>query len=199
VTIPHKEKVIPFLDTLDDPVREIGAVNTIKIYREGRAVLLKGYNTDVFGFASSLYSYVRPGFKNALILGTGGASKAVIYVLKKWGLQVTCVSRSPKNSDQISYSNVTPELIRKTNLIVNTTPAGMYPEVLGCPEIPYEAITSEHVLFDLIYNPEVTMFMEKGKLQGAIAINGMGMLYKQADKAWEIWNSEADTSEISMP
>jgi shikimate dehydrogenase len=190
ITIPYKEKVISFLDSLDDSASKIGAVNTVKIYRKGQSVLLKGFNTDVFGFEESLTPHIKADFTSALILGTGGASKAVEYVLKNRGLKTIFVSRTPRNENQISYKMITPEIIRTSNVIVNTSPVGMYPNADQYPDIPYEFLTPDHVLFDLVYNPENTMFMKLGKQKGAVVLNGLQMLYLQADKAWEIWNSD---------
>jgi shikimate dehydrogenase len=190
VTIPYKEQILSFLDSVDEDIARIGAVNTIKICRQDKNTLLKGFNTDVYGFGASLKPYLKDDFRTALILGTGGASKAAAHVLNLQGLKVTFVSRNPKNHDQISYSQVTAGLISSTNIIVNASPIGMYPNIYSCPDIPYEYVTSDHVLFDLVYNPAETKFMAMGRSMGAKVINGLQMLHLQADKAWEIWNSE---------
>ena len=190
VTIPYKEMVIPYLDVTDKGIWDVGAVNTIKIYRDLKKVRLKGFNTDIYGFSESLRPFIKPGAANALILGTGGSSKAVSAVLKSWNIHVTWVSRSPRGENQISYNQISPELIAATKIIVNTSPVGMYPRVDSLPDIKYEYLTPDHILFDLVYNPEETLFLIKGKEKGATVINGLKMLYLQADKAWEIWNSD---------
>lgn len=191
VTIPYKEAVIRFLDELDENIHYIGAVNTIKISRRNNQLVLKGYNTDSYGFSGALAPYVKgvTGGK-ALILGTGGASKAVAYVLGKLGFSITWVSRKPKQAGQLSYQEVTPAVVAEHRLIVNTSPAGMYPAVDTMPDIPYPVLTDDHILYDLVYNPGETRFMAMGKQQGATVIGGLQMLHLQADKAWEIWNSE---------
>jgi len=190
VTIPYKEQVIPFLDSVEGDITHIGAVNTIKIYRQGGIISLKGFNTDVYGFSVSLKPFLKDNYRNALILGTGGASKATAHALSEMGLSVTVVSRTPKNRKQISYEQVTPQIISMSQVVVNASPVGMYPNIDTCPDIPYEYLTPGHVLFDLIYNPPETKFLAKGKRMGAVVINGLQMLHLQADKAWEIWNSE---------
>jgi shikimate dehydrogenase len=190
VTIPYKQQVIPLLHELDDSITQIGAVNTIKIYRNNNAIRLKGYNTDVYGFRLSIEPFIKKEFTNALILGSGGASRAVAYVLEEMGLKITRVSRNPKNRDDIAYEMITPEIMGVSRVVVNTSPVGMYPDINSFPDIPYEYLTSDHVLFDLIYNPEVTKFMALGKSKGAKVINGMQMLHLQAEKAWEIWNDK---------
>jgi len=188
VTIPYKEKVIPFLDELDDEAREIGAVNTIKIIRKNGTVKLKGYNTDIYGFRETLKPLLQNHQYKALILGTGGASKAVEYVLKKIGLDVLCVSRNPSSKKEIAYTDLNEFAVQDFSVIVNSTPLGMFPAVDVCPEIPYQFLTDKNLLYDLIYNPGETLFMKKGKEQGANTQNGLGMLKLQAEKAWEIWN-----------
>lgn len=183
VTIPHKEAVIPYLNELDEEAREIGAVNTITI-RSGKT---KGYNTDVYGFEASFRKHLQPHHQRALVLGTGGASKAVLHVLRKWGIPYLLVSRTG-GEGKISYNDLTPELLESHTIIINTSPLGMYPKVEACPELPYEALTPQHYLYDLIYNPAETIFLRKGKEAGAITENGLEMLHLQAEKAWEIWN-----------
>lgn len=187
VTIPHKESIIKFLTELDEPVKEIQAVNVIKILPDGN---LKGYNSDYHGFKNSLLSFLPSsyhGFK-ALILGSGGASKAVQAVLNDLHIPFQFVSRN-ESSTAISYKSVSRELIKNFQLIINTTPLGMYPRIENCPDIPYEALDTSHLLFDLVYNPQETLFMKKGRENGARVKNGMEMLIGQAEKAWEIWNS----------
>jgi shikimate dehydrogenase len=190
VTIPFKEQIISLLDEVEESIPQIGAVNTVKIYRNKQKVRLKGFNTDVYGFSQSLQPLLKSFHTHALILGTGGAAKAVAYVLKNYGIQFTWVSRTPRNVDQISYEQLSPELVANSKLIINTSPVGMYPEIHECPLIPYDFLTREHILYDLIYNPQETRFMTQGKNKGATVLNGLQMLYKQADRAWEIWNSE---------
>lgn len=186
VTIPYKETVIPYLDQLDTTAKETGAVNCIKI-ENGK---LTGYNTDVFGFRQSIKPFLEPQHERALILGTGGASKAVAYVLNNIGVPCWFVSRNPKGSEnEFSYAQLNAELLSHFKLIVNCTPVGMYPETEQFLPLPYEAIGTDFLVYDLVYNPPQTEFLKKAKLQGAVTINGLSMLYHQADKAWEIWNN----------
>lgn len=188
VTIPYKEEVIPLLDDLDPDVEKIGAVNTIKVFRDAEKPRLIGFNTDITGFRKSLEPLLHSKIKKALILGTGGASKAVSYALMRLGIDFSYVSRSPQYDDDIAYSDLNEEIISEHKLIVNTTPLGMYPNNDGYPDIPYEFIGEEHVLYDLVYNPEETIFMLFGKKNGARVKNGLEMLQLQADEAWKIWN-----------
>jgi shikimate dehydrogenase len=190
VTIPYKEQVIQFLEMPDQDIACIGAVNTIKIIRQGNRNRLIGYNTDVYGFHHSISPYMQPHFRNALILGTGGSSKAVAYVLHNFGLHVIHVSRSPSREGQISYKEVSRELIEKSQVIVNASPVGMYPNINSFPDIPYEFLTPGHVLFDLIYNPAESRFLALGKQQGTQIINGLQMLHLQAERSWIIWNEK---------
>lgn len=187
VTIPYKEQVIPFLDQLDREVITIGAVNVIKIIREKGKYRLIGYNSDIIGFSQSIKPLLEKHHKKALILGTGGASKAVFCGLKKLGVESRFVSRS-KQAGIFTYKELTPEIIAEHKIIVNCTPVGMYPQTGACPDIPYEYLTPNHLLYDLLYNPDTTLFMEKGAQQGAITKNGLEMLLLQAFAAWEIWN-----------
>lgn len=189
VTIPYKEQVIPYLNELDEQAEEIGAVNTIFIDRKDNALFLKGFNTDVFGFERPLLDLLSEVHTSALVLGTGGASKAVAYILARHGLKVQFVSRNPKNRDDISYEQITPEMLKEAKVIVNCSPLGMHPNVDQCPELPYEALTEEHILYDLIYNPEKTLFLSKGEEKKANLINGLPMLHIQAEEAWKIWNT----------
>ena len=189
VTIPFKEKVLDLLDELDNVAAEIRAVNTIKVLRQGGKVILKGFNTDAFGFRASLIPLLKPSHTRALILGTGGASKAVKYVLKNLGIDTTYVSRTGVDENRLSYKQLTGEIISKTGVIVNTSPVGMYPHIVECPEIPYEFLTDAHLLYDLIYNPVETRFLTNGRIKGATITNGLQMLHLQAEKSWEIWNS----------
>ena len=184
VTIPYKEAIIPYLDDIDPEASKIGAVNTIQFTAKG----LKGHNTDVYGFRESLEPHLNPGDKSALILGTGGASKAIAYALEELQISFNYVSRNPVQS-QLGYSDLTPELVSANRLIINCTPLGTYPRVDLKPDIPYGAIGKEHLLFDLVYNPDITAFMHEGMSKGARTLNGRKMLELQAEKAWSIWNS----------
>lgn len=187
VTIPYKETIIPFLDYLSPEAKSIGAVNTIKILPNGKLI---GYNTDYYGFQKSINPMLGNQHKAALILGTGGASKAIAYAFKEWKMATLFVSQSA-NKNTIRYEELTEEIIRTHQIIVNTTPLGTYPNVNSFPEIPYAYITSKHLLYDLTYNPSHTMFMQKGEAQGAKATNGYAMLVEQAEKAWEIWTAKS--------
>jgi shikimate dehydrogenase len=187
VTIPYKEKVIPYLDELDKQTAAIGAVNVIKIIRnKGGKPKLIGYNSDIIGFTQSIQPLLQSHHKKALILGTGGASKAVFHGLKNLGIEAKFVSRTARFG-MLPYEELNAEIIKEYTVIVNCTPVGMYPKVDACPDIPYEAITSEHLLYDLLYNPNITLFMKKGEVKGAVTKNGLEMLLLQAFAAWEIW------------
>jgi len=188
VTIPYKQSIIPFLDEIDENAKEINAVNTIKFERINSKLILKGFNTDYLGFMDSLKPYLKECHKSALILGTGGSSAAVAYALKKMGINYIKVSRSPVR-EVLSYKELTEEIMREYNLIINTTPLGMFPDVETYPIIPYSAISKNHILFDLIYNPIKTVFLKKGEEKGATIINGAEMLISQAEYAWKIWNN----------
>jgi len=185
VTIPYKEEVIHYLDAIDESAKEIGAVNTIKITNK----VLKGYNTDTYGFQMSLQPFLKSYHKKALILGTGGASKAVAYVLKKLQIEFKFVSRSVKNNG-LTYDNLNNDIIKAHTLIINCSPVGTYPDIDKKPKIPYSGISKKHLLYDLIYNPEKTAFLRAGEKHGAETCNGLRMLELQAEKAWEIWNEE---------
>lgn len=183
VTIPYKQDVIPFMDQLDPVAKSIGAVNTI--IRKNNT--LWGYNTDAIGFEKALKESWRSPHQKALILGTGGASKAIAYVLRKNTIEFHWVSR--KASDQtLNYADINPELLQEHTLIINCTPLGTFPKTHLCPDLPYSALSSAHHLFDLVYNPEVTTFMRHGLEQGATVSNGYQMLVYQAEASWEIWN-----------
>jgi shikimate dehydrogenase len=191
VTIPYKEQVMPYLDALDPEAEAIGAVNVIKILR-GDSVddddfELIGYNSDVVGFRNSLSPLLTPERKKALILGTGGAAKAVRQGLISLGVEPVYVSRTAREGI-LTYDDLTPEVMAEYKVIVNTTPLGMYPKVDACPPIPYEYLTPGHLLYDLIYNPDVTTFMKKGRAHGAEVKNGLEMLLLQAFESWRIWN-----------
>ena len=188
VTIPYKQQVIPFLDELDKDAQQIGAVNVVKIIRQPKGkVKLVGCNSDIIGFMQSIEPLLQPHHTHALILGTGGASKAVLRGLEKLGVEACFVSREKKNADTLTYEELTPGVMKKYTVVVNTTPLGMYPKVDACPNIPYECLTPNHLLYDLLYNPDETLFMKRGKAQGATVKNGLEMLLLQAFAAWEIW------------
>lgn len=189
VTIPYKRVVMDFLDEISEDAKTIGAVNVVKISRDGKdeKAYLSGYNTDWEGFSTSLRPLLSSNIKKALILGTGGASAAVAYALNRLGIQYTFVSRNAKDN-AIAYSQLNKDLIAENLLIVNTTPLGMYPNISSCPDIPYEYLTGRHVCYDLVYNPETTEFMHRASRRGAIVKNGLEMLYRQAELSWEIWN-----------
>ncbi|MDA3943654.1 MAG: shikimate dehydrogenase [Bacteroidetes bacterium] len=189
VTIPYKQQIIPYCHTLERSAQMAGAVNTIKITRKKNTVLLKGYNTDIIGF-SSLIGNKALATKlpaKALILGTGGASRAVQYVLRALGIGFTLVSRHAAKSGQINYAMITASVIKNNPLIINTTPLGMFPELSSKPAIPYQNLTPEHLLIDLVYNPAETEFLKEGKKHGATLVNGMQMFIEQAEAAWKIW------------
>jgi len=180
VTLPYKQAVIPFLDRLDETAQAIGAVNVV--YKH------VGYNTDCLGFMESIRPLLREYDRQALVLGTGGASKAACYGLRQLGITPTLVSRTP-NEGMLGYKDLSEEVMNAHTIIVNCTPLGMLPDVDSCPDIPYERISARHLLFDCIYNPEETLFLRKGAAQGATIQNGIDMLYGQAKAAWKIWNS----------
>lgn len=184
VTIPYKEEVIPYLDEMDAQAEKIGAVNTIKFTNQG----LKGFNTDAYGFKKSLEPFLKPHHTKALILGTGGASKAVRYVLDELGITNTFVSRTKKEG-QLSYDELDGDILEEYTLIINCTPLGTHPNVENKPDLPYQFIGNDHLLYDLIYNPEKTTFLALGEANGAAICNGLKMLQYQAEKAWEIWNT----------
>ncbi|MBI2270551.1 MAG: shikimate dehydrogenase [Bacteroidetes bacterium] len=195
VTIPYKEQIIPFLTELDETAKAVGAVNCVKVTRDERRgtreIFLKGFNTDAYGFSQSIKPFLESHHERALILGTGGASKAVEYCLRHIGLDTYKVSRIKKVSDakQFTYAELNKNSIGSFTLIVNTTPLGMYPNVNDLPPIPYEYLSSRHFLYDLVYNPEETAFIKKGKQAGCVTMNGLNMLHLQADKAWDIFCS----------
>lgn len=184
VTIPYKEKIIPYLDQLNKKAAKIGAVNCIKITKKGK---LKGYNTDYFGFKKSLQPLLEPHHKKALILGTGGASKAVAYALEELGILYTFVSRS-KKENTLDYKYINATTFDNFQIIINCTPLGTFPNLEECPPIPYDFFTEDHIAFDLIYNPEETTFLKNAKAKNAQIKNGYEMLVFQAEKGWKIWN-----------
>jgi len=189
-TIPHKQAIIPLLDELSDEARQIGAVNVIRITRQhdGKAYL-KGYNSDIIGFMDSIRPLLKPTHRKALILGTGGASKAIRVGLEKLGLEWRYVSRRPAEG-QFTYEDITPEVIREWSVIVNCSPVGMFPHVDESPALPYEAMTADNLLFDLVYNPLETQFMQRGAAHGATVKNGLEMLHLQALASWDFWHEE---------
>jgi shikimate dehydrogenase len=188
VTIPYKLEVLPLLNEIDEAAQAIGAVNCIKITGKGPNAKLKGYNTDAYGFEESLKPLLEPGHQKALILGDGGAAKAVKYVLNKLGIPFVIVTRSPTDTS-ILYEEVTEEILSTHTIIINTTPLGMSPNVISSPDLPYHYITAQHLVYDLVYNPEETAFLNKAKVQDAKIKNGLEMLYLQAERSWYLWNS----------
>ena len=201
VTSPFKESVVHLMDELDEVAADVNAVNCIKIIRnevstgfdltgKTKSFKLKGFNTDVVGFSSTLFAFFSPFLcKKVLLLGTGGASKAVSYVLNQFEIGYLQVSRNPLSANQISYSDITKAIIKEYPIIINATPVGMYPHEIHCPEIPFKYLTSSNFLFDLIYNPSETNFIKNGTLHGAMTVNGLSMLQLQADAAWSIFFS----------
>ena len=211
VTLPHKQSVIPLLDALSPEAREIGAVNVIRVEAspspskggvnllpvspplEGlgeacsRKVKLTGFNSDIIGFTESIRPLLQPWHTRALVLGTGGASRAICVGLERLGLEWTYVSRTP-GEGRLTYGDITPEVLRDYTVLVNCSPVGMFPRVDAAPDLPYELLTPRHLLFDLVYNPLDTLFMQKGRAQGAVVKNGLEMLHLQAAASWEFWN-----------
>jgi len=183
VTIPYKEKIIPFIDELSPVAKEIGSVNTICFHNSKKI----GHNTDIFGFDKTLSEINIDNIKHALVLGTGGASKAIRYVLSKRKINYSLVSRK-KKEDSLLYNALDANLFNQNLLIINSTPLGTYPTIEEFPDIPYKYLDSKHILYDLVYNPIETAFMKKGKEKGARVINGLKMLEYQAEKSWELWH-----------
>ncbi len=188
VTIPHKESVIQYLDEMDESARSAGACNAIKVSWENNKPKLKGYNTDLIGFSESIKPLLKDHHRKALILGTGGAAKAVAQALKVMKIDYKYVSRS-KQPGKLSYQDITQAIMDEYTILINCTPLGMFPNVDTCPDIPYELASARHLFYDLTYNPPTTLFMQKGIDQGATAKNGLEMLHLQAEAAWKIWNS----------
>ncbi|SCX82825.1 shikimate dehydrogenase family protein [Flavobacterium caeni] len=184
VTIPYKEAVMPYLHKLSKKAAQIGAVNTIRFTKSGK---LKGYNTDCYGFEESLYPMLQSHHKKALILGTGGAAKAVAYALEQLDILYTFVSREPAGNT-IGYERINATTFDNFQIVINCTPLGMSPNLDACPPLPYEHFSAQHIAYDLIYNPEETLFLQKAKSFGADTKNGHEMLVLQAEKAWKIWN-----------
>jgi shikimate dehydrogenase len=189
-TIPYKQEIMPYLDEIDEEAAQVGAINTVKIIRTENGTKLKGFNTDIYGFENSLKPLLNEKHKKALILGTGGASKAIKHILDKNRIEYLSASIEAELFDkEIRYEQIDEALIKGHLIIINATPLGTFPNVDVCPSIPYEHITDGHVLFDLVYNPEETLFLKKGKEKGSATKNGLEMLHLQAKKAWEIWNA----------
>ena len=184
VTIPYKETIIPYLDELSEEATAVGAVNTIHLVNN-RWI---GYNTDVFGFKQSIKPFLTNRHEKALILGTGGAAKAVAFVLKEIGIEVLFLSRNPKGRNQFGYDDLNEYMVKACKLIVNTTPVGMYPNIEDCISFPFSSLTEEHLVVDLIYNPEATTFLKQARENHATILNGASMLKEQALKSWAIWN-----------
>ena len=187
VTIPHKIAVLPFLDEIDQDAKGVGAVNCIKVVQDGNTKKLIGYNTDAYGFQNSIAPLLEAHHQQALILGNGGAAKAVKYVFEKLGINYKVVSRTAQQG-MFTYEDLTQEVLNAYHIIVNTSPLGTYPNVEEFPNIPYQFVTNKHILYDLVYNPAETAFLAKGKANGAKTKNGYEMLELQAIKSWEIWN-----------
>ena len=183
--VPYKElDYFPYLDELDEVAKEIGAVNTV-VFKNGK---LKGYNTDAFGFYQSIKPFFKSQHERALILGTGGASKAIEYVLKQYGVEVMFASRNDSKNNVLNWNDINENVIKHHLLIINCTPLGMFPNVDSKPDIPYSALSNNHLLVDLVYNPDETLFLKLGKENGAKVINGLTMLQQQAEKSWRLWN-----------
>lgn len=189
VTIPYKEQVIPYLDEIDQDAAKIGAVNVIKFIRNKNGLKFKGYNSDIIGFCDSIKPFLTQARSKALILGTGGAAKAVFHGLENLGVKPMYVSRT-KRDGMLTYGDLTSDVISEHKIIVNATPLGMYPHMDECPNIPYQSLTPEHLCYDLLYNPDVTLFMKRAAKQGAEVKNGLEMLLLQAFAAWNIWNEK---------
>lgn len=188
VTTPYKEAIIPLLNEIDDTANNIGAVNTIKITRHSNGTLTKGYNTDIYGFRKLIQNITLPN--KALILGSAGSAKTISYVLKELGINFQFVSRSPKTKNEFSYTELNKEIINSYSLLINASPVGMFPNIEKCPDIPYNEISPKHICIDLIYNPAETLFLKKCKIKGAKTINGIEMLYEQAEQSWKIWKNK---------
>lgn len=189
VTMPYKEKILKYIEVLDEEAEKIGSVNVVVIKRYDKKNILKGYNTDAYGIEVTLLNSLKSSNNKALVLGTGGASKAVVYVLDKFDIEYKLVSRKNNNPVRYLYQDLSHRVLNEYNLIINSTPLGMYPNVNSAPDIPYKHIGSEHILIDLIYNPPLTKFLKQGKEMGATVVNGQEMLISQAEKSWEIFCS----------
>ena len=189
-TIPYKQQILQFLDEIEAEAAQIGAVNTVKIINQNGRRILKGFNTDLYGFEHSLRPMLEPKHRKALILGTGGASKAIKFLFDKMGIvYLSATTKEVPGEKEIKYKQLTEDLMNEYLIVINATPLGTFPKVDACPDIPYQFITKDHVLYDLVYNPEETLFLKKGKSQGSKTKNGLEMLHLQAIRAWEIWNA----------
>lgn len=189
ITIPYKTSIIRFLDNMETEASEIGAVNVVKILRQSDQIVLNGYNSDVTGIRETLLPFIDKNIRNALVLGTGGSSRAICYVLEKLGIKIEKVSRERKPG-MLTYSDLDSSIIGNTQLIINTTPLGMFPGIQTKPDIDYKMLNKNHILFDLVYNPELTSFLRMGAEQGCTILSGIKMLHSQAEKSWEIWNND---------
>ena len=189
VTIPYKSEVISLLNFIEPEAEEIGAVNVLKIKRLDGQPKMYGYNSDVTGIRDSILPYIKDSIKNSIVLGTGGSSRAVCHVLKSLGSNVILISRN-KKPGSLSYDDINSSLLSSIDIIVNTTPLGMYPDIKSKPELDYNLLNNKHILFDLVYNPELTVFLKMGIEHGCTIIGGLKMLHSQAEKSWEIWNDE---------
>jgi shikimate dehydrogenase len=187
VTIPYKTAVLKYLHFVDEQARAIGAVNVLKIVRTAEGTILKGFNSDIDGFRNSILPHISKNVTDALILGTGGGAKAVCYVLREYGIKVTSVDIY-KSEGVLTYSEITDDILINNKLMINATPLGMFPDITSKPDLNYRCLNKNHILFDLVYNPELTSFLKMGKEQGCTIISGINMLYLQAERSWEIWN-----------
>jgi shikimate dehydrogenase len=190
VTIPYKSEVIKYLGRIDPVAEEIGAVNVVKIKRIQDNILVSGFNSDIYGIRETLIPFLSVDIINAMVLGTGGSSKAVCHVLKKINVSYTLISRIEKPGC-LTYSDISPKLLKDTQLIINATPLGMYPDIAGKPDLKYDLLNEKHILFDLVYNPELTSFLKAGKERGCRILTGLKMLHLQAERSWEIWNDDS--------
>jgi len=189
VTIPYKTQILKYVDVKEPSIEKIGAVNVLKIKRVHNLITIFGYNSDVTGIRDSIQPHINEKVKNAMILGTGGSSKAVSFALKNLGLALTLVSRDRKPGT-ICYQDINSKILEQTDIIVNTTPLGMFPNPATRPDLNYDLLNERHILFDLVYNPEMTLFLKTGKERGCTIITGLKMLYTQAERSWEIWNDD---------
>ena len=188
-TIPYKQQIMPFLDDIDPEAAQIGAVNTVKIIDQNGKRILKGFNTDLYGFEHSLRPMLEEKHQKALILGTGGASKAIRFLFDRMGIEyLSATTKEELQEKEISYNQLTKDLMNEYLIVINATPLGTFPKIDACPDIPYQYVSPNHVLYDLVYNPAETLFLKKGKEKGAQIKNGLEMLHLQALKSWEIWN-----------
>lgn len=190
VTIPYKSEIMNYLNHIDNKAVDVGAVNVLKISGSGNKKIIKGFNTDIDGFRETIIPFIKENISNALILGTGGGSKAVSYVLGKIGMKITFVSREIKTGC-ITYDDITDKVLDENQLIINTTPLGMFPDIESSPDLNYSHLSDQHILYDLVYNPEQTSFLKIGKEMGCTIISGIDMLHIQAEMAWKIWNDDS--------